>query len=46
LRQQVARDFEGKSCFGDASRAGQGDEPMVGHEADHLPDLDISADQI
>jgi hypothetical protein len=42
----MPRHFEGELRLSDASSANQGDEPMVGHEADHLVDLDVSADQI
>jgi hypothetical protein len=44
LGQQVPRNFEGESRLADASGASQSDRPMVGHEADHLRDLGLSAD--
>src|SRR5215471_14019728 len=42
----MPRDFESESRLADASRAGQGDEPMVVYEADHLCYLDLSPDHI
>jgi hypothetical protein len=38
--------FEAESRFADASRACQGDEPMVGGQPDHLPDIGVSTDQM
>ena len=42
----MTRDFNGKSRFADAARAGHSNKPLVCHETDHLTDLVVSTDQI